>query len=256
MALVTGGAVRVGQAITRALATAGYAVWVHHHRSAEAADELQRAHPISAEGQGVLGVVAADLRSPDDRRTLVAQVTAADGPRGGRLDLLVNNAASFERGAFLERDDADLERVLGLNLVAPLSLARRLAGALEASRGCIVNITDVASYHPWPDHLDHCISKAGLRIATEGLAVELASRGIRVNAVAPGTVAWPEGAHFEEGEPGRAAVESKIPLGRIGSPDDVAGAVLFLAGARHITGQSICVDGGRLAAIAGKHGEA
>jgi pteridine reductase len=239
VALVTGGAVRIGAAIVDALARAGYRVWVHHHRSA----------PPRAGGP-IVGSVAADLLDEDDRRRACATVLAPDGPAAGRLDLLVNNAAGFERGAFVERTDADLRRVLELNLVAPLSLTRACAGALRRSGGSVVNILDVGGEHPWPDHLDHCTSKAALHLATRALAVELAP--VRVNGVAPGTVAWPQ--HLADHEAARRRIEAGIPLGRIGSPADVAAAVVFLASAAHVTGQVLAVDGGRLAGIAGRHG--
>lgn len=251
IALVTGGAVRVGAAITSALIDAGYAVWLHHHRSADAAEALATPAPTSGETPGVLATLQADLSQPTQRDALCTSVIDASGPGKGRLDLIVNNAASFERGPFSERTDADLERVLALNLVAPLSLIRGCLPALQRCTGSVVNILDVAGVHPWPNYLDHGVSKAALRFATQGLAAELAP--VRVNAVAPGTVAWPTGPRFAEGAPARAVVEGKIPLGRIGEPADVAAAVLYFAAARHVTGQILAVDGGRLAAIAGPH---
>jgi small subunit ribosomal protein S21 len=139
-------------------------------------------------------------------------VTAPTGPAGGRLDLLVNNAASFERGDFRTRSDADLRRVLEVNLVAPVSLARGLAPALTAASGSIVNILDVAGYQPWRGYLDHCTAKAGLAMATRALAGELAP-AVRVNGVAPGTVAWPEDdPRFAADSPVRAAILRAIPL--------------------------------------------
>lgn len=251
VALVTGGAVRVGAAITRALVDAGYVVWLHHHSSTDAARALAESAATNGDRPGVLAALRADLARPEERAELCRTVVDPDGPGRGRLDVLVNNAASFERGPFRERSDADLERVLALNLVAPLSLTRGCLPALERAGGCVVNILDVAGVHPWPDHLDHGVSKAGLRFATEALATELAP--LRANAVAPGTVAWPTGDRFTEGSAARAVVESKIPLGHIGTPSDVAAAVLYFAEAGHVTGQILAVDGGRLAAIAGRH---
>ncbi len=240
MALVTGGAVRVGRAITLALIDAGYRVWLHFHRSAAPAQALAAEHP-----DGIAGLVAGDLTRSSAR----AELADAVGPR---LDLLVNNAASYERGAFESRADDDLRRVLELNLIAPLSLIRSCLPALRAGGGNVVQILDVAAMHPWPGYLDHCISKAGLRTATEGLAVELAP--LRVNAVAPGTVAWPADGRAGPQSPAGARVVAKIPRGQIGTPEDVAEAVCFLARSRHITGHTLVVDGGRLAGIAGDHG--
>lgn len=235
VAVVTGGAVRVGAAIVRTLARHGWRVWIHHHRSP--ADDL------AAElGDAVIGCVCADLAIASER------VRLCDAVRG-RVDLLVNNAASFERGAFVSRTDADLERVLATNLVAPLSLARALAPALAQSSGSIVQIVDVAGLHPIAGYLDHAVAKAGLEIATRALAVELAP--VRVNAVAPGTVAWPTDGRHDEGSPAQAAVLRQIPLGRIGTPEDVAQAVLYLADAPFVTGSCLLVDGGRVAAMGG-----
>lgn len=245
VALVTGGGIRVGQAIVRALVGAGWRVWIHHHRSIEPAQSLARELDPGA----VLGLVAGDLSVAAERTRLCAHLLDDEGPAAGQLDLLVNNAASFERGEFLARQDSDLERVLATNLVAPVSLMRSFAPALLHSAGSIVNIVDVAGLHPLRDYLDHCVAKAGLEMATRALAVELAP--IRVNAVAPGTVAWPTDAHHGEDSPARAAVVQQIPLGRIGTPQDVADAVLYLADAPFVTGACLRVDGGRIAAMGG-----
>lgn len=243
VAVVTGGAIRVGRAISLALAAAGYRVWLHYHRSAEAAAEVARAL-----GPACLGPLRLDLADKAARAELCRHVLDPAGPAEGRLDLLVNNAAGFERGALGERSDEDLRRVLEVNLVAPISLARGLAPALTAARGSIVNLLDVAAYQPWRGYLDHCTAKAGLAMATRALALELAP-AVRVNGVAPGTVAWPEDDdRFAEGSPVRAAILRAIPLGRIGDPDDIARTVLFLAESGFVSGQTIAVDGGRLAA--------
>lgn len=254
---MTGAAVRVGRAIAEHLAHAGYGVWVHHFESSEQAFELYTSMPWRSDGAaeepargGFLGPIRADLRQADERERLIETVCAATAPTGGRLDLLVNSAASFERGSFTQRCDADLDRVLALNLVAPLSLIRGCAPAMSPS-GCVVNILDLGAHHPWRDRLDHCIAKAGLWHATRGLAVELAP--LRVNAISPGTIAWPVGPDFTPGAPGRATVLARTPRGQIGSPQDVASAVAFLAQAPHITGQTLVLDGGRLAGIAGDH---
>lgn len=246
VALVTGSAIRVGAAIASALANAGYRVWIHHHRSRDAAGELHAAL-LREENPPPLGPIAADLMDEAQRLALARTVTDPQGPAGGRLDLLVNNAAGFERGAFLDRGDGDLRRVLELNLIAPLSLARACAPALRTQGGAIINILDVAGVHPWPEYLDHCTAKAGLLAATRGLAVELAP--LRVNGVAPGTVDWP--AELDSPERQRAIID-EIPLRRIGTPTDVAETVVFFARSRHITGQILAVDGGKLAAAGGR----
>ncbi|PCC69823.1 pteridine reductase [Nannocystis exedens] len=244
IALVTGAAVRVGRAILTRLAGAGYRVWLHYHRSEAAAAEL-----AEELGARCVGTIQADLAAEPARAALAVRVLDPQGPAGGRLDLLVNSAASFERGEFTARSDDDLRRVLEVNLVAPLSLVRALAPALTAARGAVVNILDVAGLQPWRGYLDHCTAKAALLMATKALAIELAP-AVRVNGVAPGTVAWPEEGdpRFAEGSEIRARIMRAIPLRRIGTPEDVAETVLFLARSAFVSGQVIAVDGGRSAA--------
>lgn len=238
-ALVTGGAVRVGRAIVLALIESGYRVWVHAHTSRAEAEALAAAHP-----EGVAGVVVGDLTDP------AARVAIAAAP-GAALDLLVNSAASYEKGRFEARTDADLRRVLELNLVAPLSLTRACLPALRAAEGSVVNLVDLGARHPWMGYLDHCVSKAALEAATRALAAELAP--LRVNAVAPGTVTWPaDGRAGPDSEAG-ARLLAKIPRGQLGSPADVAQAVCFLARAPHISGHTLVIDGGALAAMGGFH---
>jgi pteridine reductase len=244
VALVTGGGVRVGAAIVRALVDDGWRVWIHHHRSVEPARTL------AAElGASRARTIAADLSRADARGELAEAVLDPAGAFGGVIDLLVNNAASFERGDFTSRTDADLERVLATNLVAPVSMTRHLAAALGRRGGSVVNIADITGMHPVLGYADHCIAKAGLEMATRALAAELAP--VRVNAVAPGTVAWPTDEHHAPGSALRAAIERTIPAGRIGTPADIAQAVRFLAGAPFVSGTCLVVDGGRTAAIAG-----
>ena len=236
-ALVTGGAVRVGRAIVLALIDAGHRVWVHAHSSVREAEALAAAHP-----EGVAGVLIGDLTDPGAR----AEVAAATGER---LDLLVNSAASYEKGAFERRNDDDLRRVLELNLVAPLSLTRACLPALRAAGGSVVNLVDLGARDPWIGYLDHCVSKAALEAATRALAAELAP--LRVNAVAPGTVSWP--ADGRGGPDAEARLLAKIPRGQLGTPEDVAEAVCFLARSRHISGHTLVVDGGATAALGGFH---
>jgi pteridine reductase len=226
---VTGGAIRVGAAITTGLLEAGYRVLVHCHRSIAAAHALVDAHP------GAVGPCEADLACPRGRAALVSAVLDPRGPTHGRLDLLVHNAASFEHGRFEDRTDADLERVLALNLVAPLSLTRALLPALRSSTGSVVHIVDLGAFHPWPGRLDHCVSKAALGAATRGLVAELAP--VRVNAVAPGRVLAPVG----DGPVDDTARPT------VGTAADVAAAVLYLARAPAVCGHTLVLDGGETA---------
>lgn len=240
VALVTGAAVRLGAAFARGLANAGYRVWVHHHTSTDAALALAQAL-----GTRAVGTLAADLRDERARVRLCREVANPSGPAAGRLDLLVNSAASFERGAFQRRTDEDLRRVLELNLVAPLSLSRGLAAPLSAGPGSIVNLLDLGAFEPWPEYTDHCVAKAGLEAATRALAVELAP--VRVNAVAPGPVLPPPQLAAEA----RAELAAKVPGGALPSVASVVDTVIFLARTADITGHTVVVDAGQRAALAG-----
>lgn len=240
IALVTGGAIRVGAAIVRTLAKAGYRVWIH------ACSSKQAAHALSEElGSASLGPVFADLGQEEQRAEMVRTLLDPAGPAQGRLSLLVNNAASFEQGPWSQRQDADLRRVLELNLVAPLSLARALAPALrKESNASIVNIVDLGAIHPSTQYFEHSISKAALAHASRCLALELAPE-IRSNAIAPGTVLLPPGPQYAPGSPLEQALIAATPQGRLGTPDDIAHTLVYLAENQHINGQCLAVDGGR-----------
>ena len=235
MALVTGGGIRVGAAITRALADAGATVAIHHQRSAREARALARA--IERRG-GRAATFAADLRDGAARAALVADVRRAFGG----LDVLVNNAAGFERRAFETLDEAAVASMMALNFEAPLQLTRHALPALRRRRGVVVNVLDVAAFHAWRGYVHYGASKAALAMATRALALELAPR-VRVAGVAPGTVMFPADYPAED----RRRIVGSIPLGRVGRPEDVAAAVLFLATNDYVTGTVIAVDGGRLA---------
>ncbi len=236
VALVTGGARRVGAAITRRLHAAGASVLIHYRDSeAEAAKleaELNAARPKSA------ARVKAELLAPIAPRALVG--AALDG--FGRLDLLVNNASSFFPVAVGEMEPSHWEELIGSNLRAPLFIAQQAAPELAKHEGAIVNIVDIHAERPLKGYALYSIAKAGLAALTRALALELAPR-VRVNGVAPGAIAWPEDGQFADAE--RARILAGTPLGRIGSPDDVARAVQFLACAPYVTGQILAVDGGR-----------
>lgn len=232
VALVTGGAVRVGRAITLGLAEAGWDVAVNFHASDDDAREV--AALVEEGGRRALLV-------PGD----VSDASAVDGivqavEEGfGRLDLLVNNAALFESAELLEVDEAAWDRVLGVNLKGPFLLVRRAAPLLRAARGSVINVLDLSAFRPWRLYPHHAVSKAGLLHLTRVMARSLAPE-IRVNAVAPGTVLPPEDASEEEVARDRA----RSVLDVEGAPEDVVRTVLFLAGSPFITGEVIVVDGG------------
>ncbi|HEX2568423.1 MAG TPA: SDR family oxidoreductase [Polyangia bacterium] len=226
VALVTGAARRVGRAIAEELGRAGATVVVHYHASPpEAVAEVERELP------GALSL-RADLRSPAACADLLEAVRA----RHGRLDLLVNSAAGYERGPFSSQGDELWEALLELNLIAPARLIRL---ALPLGLVAVVNIVDVAAWQPWRNHAAYAASKAGLVQLTRCLALELAPT-VRVNGVAPGTVAFPP--DFTAAE--QRAVLARIPLAEVGSPGDVARAVRFLLAEDYLTGVILPVDGG------------
>jgi pteridine reductase len=223
VALVTGAGVRVGAAIARHLARHGYAVAGHYH-----------AHPPRG---GLAASFQADLATPDGPDTLARAVRR----ELGRLDLLVNSAASIEERPLARTDASAFDALLDLNARAPLLLTRALAPLMRRSGGSVVNVVDIGGgLVPWKGFAAYCASKAALARLTECLALELAPR-VRVNAVAPGTVLWPT--HYQAAR--RRELERRIPLRRSGTPEDVAAAVLFLAEAPFVNGVILPVDGGR-----------
>src|SRR5215475_9421299 len=231
-ALVTGGARRIGRAIVLTLARAGYAVAIHAHRSLTMAGELRDAIVRSG---GRAGVVAADLADHDAVLGLVSAAVAAVGP----LTLLVNNASEFEPDRVGDLDRGRFDRHLAVNLRAPLFLAQAFA-AQAAAGGSIVNVLDQRVYRPSPRFFSYGLAKSGLYLATTTLAQALAPR-LRVNAVAPGPTlpnAWQDDEAF-------ARRTAAMPLGHGPTPEEVADAVLFLARANNITGETIAVDGGQ-----------
>jgi pteridine reductase len=236
VALVTGGARRVGAAIARELHRAGASVLVHYRDSeADAAKlvaELNAARPKSAAS------VKAELLAPVAPRALVS--AALDS--FGRLDALVNNASSFFPVAVGAMESSHWEELIGSNLRAPLFISQQAASELAKNEGCIVNIVDIHAERPLKGYALYSIAKAGLAAMTRALALELAPR-VRVNGVAPGAIAWPEDGQFADQE--RARIVATTPLARTGSPEDIARAVHFLATAPYVTGQIVAVDGGR-----------
>lgn len=232
-ALVTGAGQRVGQAIAVALGAQGMHVAVHYRESrAGAEDTAQR---ITQSG-GRASLLSADLSSRDGARRLVDEAVA----ELGGLDLLVASAASFERVALPEVDDAAWDRSLELNLASPFALVKHALPALRAARGNVVFITCSSATVPMKGYLPYVVSKGALRHLMKTLALELAP-DVRVNAVAPGTVMPPPSYDGEA----IARLARAIPLSRVGSPHDIARAVLFLASSPFVTGHELAVDGGR-----------
>jgi pteridine reductase len=236
--LVTGAARRIGAAIARALHAAGAQVVVHCHRSRAEAERL--AAGLNAQRPDSCAVVQGDLLDVPGLGRIVDEAAGAFG----RLDALVNNASSFYATPFGAIGERQWEDLIGSNLRAPLFLAQAAAARLRESKGSIVNVVDIHAERPLKDFVVYSIAKAGLAGLTRSLALELGP-DVRVNGVSPGTIVWPDGgAHFDVTEKER--ITAQTPLARIGSPEDVAGAVKYLLfDAPFVTGQILAVDGGR-----------
>jgi pteridine reductase len=236
--LITGGAKRVGASICRLLHAGGAKLMIHYRSSAGEAralqSELNLLRPNSA------AIIQGDLLNLSILPSLVQETIT----HFGKLDVLINNASSYYPTEIGEIDDTKWEDLIGSNLKAPLFLAQAAAAELRKQHGSIINITDMHVERPKKGYIVYSVAKAGLMTLTKSLALDLAP-DVRVNAVAPGPVLWPEdNPQFDEVY--RQRVISQTLLKRIGEGDDVAKAVRFLIqDAPFITGQVIAVDGGR-----------
>lgn len=232
-ALVTGAGQRVGRAVAYGLARRGVHVALHYWRSESGA----KSTAMDLEVLGVRApVLRADLSIAEEAEALPERAREALGG----LDIVVNGAAVMERRPLAEVGPADWNRTMDLNLRGTFFVAKAAAALLRESGGAIVNLADVAAFERWREYPIHCLSKAGVVALTEHLAKAFAP-GIRVNAVAPGPVLLP--LDWSAAAAGRLA--ETTPLGRIGKPDDVVNAVLFLLENDYITGETLVVDGGR-----------
>jgi pteridine reductase len=232
-ALVTGAGRRLGRAIAVALGARGMHVAVHYASSAAGAGET--AAEIERAG-GRADCIPADLTQPGAPAALVEAAVKACGA----LDVLVNSAAVMVRTPVGEVTPDVWDGMFALNLRAPFFTAQAAAPHLARRNGAIINLADLAAFETWPAYVPHGITKAGIVQMTRALARVLAPR-VRVNAVAPGTVLLPES------WPDAAAerLVATTPLQRLGRPEDVTRAILFLLESDYITGETILVDGGR-----------
>jgi pteridine reductase len=240
--LITGGAKRVGAAICRRLHGAGAKLMLHYRASAGEARLLQ------AELNGVradsVALIQADLLDLAKLPSLIDQTVM----RFGRLDALVNNASSFFSTPMGEIQPAQWDDLMGTNVRAPLFLSQAAAAPLKKTQGSIVNISDIHAERPLRNYVVYSIAKSALTGLTRSLARELAP-DVRVNAIAPGPILWPEGDESFD-EVSRQRIISHTPLKREGTPDDIARAVHFLiADAPYVTGETLNVDGGRHVAM-------
>jgi len=234
VALVTGAARRVGRCIALALGERGAEVVVHYHSSdREAQEVLALLKKAGGKPVAVRGDVSVAAEVDHVVRTAMQAF--------GRIEILVNGAAIFYRTPFRELSEEDWDRFLGVNLKGPFLLCRTVGDImLRQGRGKIINLADIVWEKAWADFIPYAASKAGLVALTMGLAKALAP-AVQVNAIAPGTVLLPDGTTEEE----RERASRRIPSGRLGSPEDVARAVLYLIESDFVTGEVLRIDGGQ-----------
>lgn len=231
MALVTGGARRVGRAIALALAQAGYDIAITWHTGE--ADAQRLVGEIVAGGRAAVAIQA-DLTDPPAAVRRIAETIQS-------LSVLVNNASIYEPGDLRDATAEQWRRMWAVHVESPLLLCRQFETQLRQSRGHVVNMLDLLAERPWPKYLAYCASKGALWNLTLSLAKEL-SPEVTVNGIAPGVVQWPAEYPAEE----REKYLRRVPLGRAGTPEDVAAAVVFLCSqGSYVTGQILRLDGGR-----------
>ena len=236
--LITGGAKRVGAAICRSLHAEGYTMMIHYKSSLQEAQSLKA--ELNLHRPNSVAIVQGDLLDIASIPNLVAATVNTFG----RLDVLINNASTYYASELGEIDESKWHDLVGSNLKAPIFLSQAAASELRKNYGCIVNITDMHVERPKKGYIIYSVAKAGLVTLTKSLAHEL-SPEVRVNAVAPGPVQWPD-SNPQFDEVYRQRVINQTLLKRVGEAEDVAKAVKFLiADAPFITGHVLAVDGGR-----------
>lgn len=240
IALITGAGRRVGAVIARTLHAAGYDLALHYRRSADDARAL--AQELERQRSGSTLLLQAELADTDALPGMIGQLLS----HYGRLDALINNASAFYPTPLGTATLQQWNELFASNAQAPFFLSQAAIPALREARGGIVNLLDIYADRPLADHPLYCMAKAALAAMTRSLALELAP-AVRVNGVAPGAVLWPsDGKAYVD----QQAMLARTPLQRAGTPDDVAGAVLWLLrDAPYVTGQVIHVDGGRTLSV-------
>lgn len=235
VALVTGGAKRIGRAIVERLARDGYDVAFTYLSS----DTEAKALVASLKAVGARGkAIRADLTKPEKASAAIYRVV---DETFDRLDVLVNNASLYEPSALADTGTEQIRRLNAIHFESPLLLSKQFEQRLQAAKGHIVNMLDLLAERPWPAYLAYCASKAALWNLTLGLAQTLAP-DVTVNGIAPGVVEWPP----DYPETDREKYLKRVPLGRAGTPEDVAAAVRYFCGdGKYVTGQVLRLDGGR-----------
>ncbi len=236
VALVTGSARRIGAGIARHLHAHGYRVAVHANQSLEELQSL--AFDLESERAGSVLAVQADLRDLSELPDMVEQVVS----HFGRLDALVNNASNFYPTPLGQITPEQWDDLFAVNARAPLFLAQAAAPHLVRQRGAIVNLTDLHATQPLREHPVYSSAKAALEMVTRSLALEMAPH-VRVNAVAPGAILWPEQG---KSEAAKQKLMERTPMARLGTPHEIAAAVRWLLDdAGYLTGEVLRLDGGR-----------
>lgn len=237
VALITGAAQRIGAVIAKSLHQRGLNVVIHYRNSQQAAHAL--VSELNAIRVHSAHALAADLCDSEQCTALVQQCVE----HAGGLDILVNNASSFYPTPLAAINTEQFDDLLGSNLKGPLFLSSAAADYLQKNNGAIINISDIHARQPLAQHAVYCAAKAGLESLTRSLAQALAPQ-VRVNAIAPGAIMWPQNTPSQQNQ---QAIIDATQLKRLGTPEDIASAVCFLAlDAHFVTGQILAIDGGRM----------
>ncbi|MCK4704128.1 MAG: pteridine reductase [Gammaproteobacteria bacterium] len=236
VALITGGAKRIGAETARTLHAAGMNIVIHYRSSQQAADEL--CYELNNARKDSAAVVQADLDDEHVYGTLIEDAVEV----WGHLDVLVNNASSFYPTEIGSITLGHWHNLMNSNLKAPMFLSQAATPFLKETRGCIINMVDIHAFRPMKSHPVYCAAKAGLAMLTQSLARELGPE-IRVNGIGPGAILWPDN---DMSETTKQHIVERTALKRHGEPKDIAKAILFLVrDADYITGHIVPVDGGR-----------
>ncbi|NDV89939.1 pteridine reductase [Alteromonas sp. 345S023] len=235
VALVTGAAKRIGLAMATHLHRLGYNLIIHYGQSeALATSQVTRFNHLRANSAVA---ISANLTDIEDVHRLAKQSIK----EWGQIDVLINNASSFYPTPFGHIQQEDWTSLVGSNVQGPLFLSQALADTLKKQQGCIINMVDMHIDRPLPKHSVYSLAKGALATLTKSLAIEMAP-DVRVNGIAPGAILWPERPLSEQD---KLTMLDSIPMGTLGSCEDITHAMEYLLGASYVTGQILYVDGGR-----------